>query len=144
MKYEALRDCRKDNTNWKNFSESIKPHHPHFAEEIKSKLDLYTNFTIFYLHQKSPFQKLASSRPLFQNQPAEPPPPLPAYLPVLWDKKLIKLTQNYWKVPSAKRSKGVGALSLTIALTSFIIFYSLPSSLIPQNLLSPLTLKHSL
>ena len=36
-----------------------------------------------YLHQKSPFQKLASPRPLFQNQPAEPPPPLPAYLPVL-------------------------------------------------------------
>ena len=63
--------------------ESIKSHHPHFAEEIKSKLDLYTNFTIFYLHQKSPFQKMASPRPLFQSQPREPPPPLPAYLPVL-------------------------------------------------------------
>ena len=110
----------------KNFLESIKSHHPIFLEEIKSKLDLYTNFTIFskeirsrlkstnasenlhkelekirinsggyfqsekntlrktdYLHQKSPFQKMASPRTLFQSLPAEPPPPLPAYLPVL-------------------------------------------------------------
>jgi len=81
MKYEVLKEIVEKITQiektFQNLSNPITHTSP---KKIKSKLDLYTNFTIFYLHQKSPFQKMASPRPLFQSQPREPPPPLPAYL----------------------------------------------------------------
>ena len=124
--FKPHNESRKRSSCWKKglFLESIKSHPRHFAEEIRSRLKS-TNASenlhkepekirinsggyfwkntlrkMGYLHQKSPFQKMAKTRTLFQSQPREPPPPLPAYLPVLWNKKWKKL-QNYWKVPSS-------------------------------------------
>jgi len=65
--WSLKRDCRKDNTNWKNFLESLKSHHLHFAEEIKSKLDLYTNFTIFSKELRSRLKSTNASENLHKE-----------------------------------------------------------------------------